>query len=220
MSSSNPDVTATCTEVCGNEITEKSCSKICLVHVFPEGQRHNIKRMYAIIDDQSNLSLAKKSFFYMFKTQGTVEPYTLKTCAGISKTSGRRACGYTVESADGKLNFPLPALMECNAIPNNRKEILTPEAACQHHHLMSVAAEIPPLDPDVDILLLIGRNLLRAQKVRKLLNSRHNDPYAQKFDLGWVIIGDVCLSSAHKPTEVSALKTCVRQWTPQLSHPL
>lgn len=43
--------------------------------------------------------------------------------------------------------------------------------------------------------------------MRKQLNGRDNDPYAQKLDLGWVIIGDVCLGSAHKPTEVSALKT-------------
>ncbi|KAL7853440.1 hypothetical protein AOLI_G00202840 [Acnodon oligacanthus] len=31
------DVTATCTEVCGNKITGKSCSKICLVQVYPKG---------------------------------------------------------------------------------------------------------------------------------------------------------------------------------------
>lgn len=56
------DVTATCTEVCGNEIIGKSCSKICLVQVYPKGQRDNIRRMYAIIDDQSKQSLAKTEF--------------------------------------------------------------------------------------------------------------------------------------------------------------
>ncbi|KAF0023340.1 hypothetical protein F2P81_023970 [Scophthalmus maximus] len=143
-------------------------------YIVPEGQRHNIKKMYAIIVDQSNLSLAKTEFFYMFDIQGTVEPYTLKTFAGIKETSGRRACGYTVESADGKMNFPLPVLIECNAILNNREEIPTPEAARHHHHhLRLIAAEIPPLDPDVDILLLIGRNLLRAHK--KMIDNKHAD---------------------------------------------
>lgn len=60
------DVTATCTEVCGNKITGKSCSKICLVQVYPKGQRDIIKRIYAIIDDQSNQSLAKTEFFDIF----------------------------------------------------------------------------------------------------------------------------------------------------------
>lgn len=77
--------------------------------------------MYAIVDDQSNLSLAKTEFFYMFDIQTTTEPYTLKTCAGVVETSGRRACGYTIESVDGKMSFPLPTLIECNAIPNNRE---------------------------------------------------------------------------------------------------
>lgn len=54
---------------------------------------------------------------------------------------------------------------------------------------------------------LIGRSLIRAHKVRKQFTGRHNDPYAQKLDLGWVIIGDVCLGSAHKPSEMSTLKT-------------
>ncbi|KAJ8346862.1 hypothetical protein SKAU_G00282630 [Synaphobranchus kaupii] len=168
-SSSKLDVTATCTKVCGNGFSGKSCSKICLVHVFPEGQRHNSKKMYAIVDDQSNLSLAKTEFFDMFDIQSTIEPYTLKTCAGVAETS----------------------------------------AAQHHRHLRSIAAEIPPLDLDTDILLLIGRNLLRAHKVRKQLSGRDNDPYTQKLDLGWVIIGNVCLSSAHEPPEVSALKTHV-----------
>lgn len=171
----------------GNGISGKSCSKICLVHVFPEGQQHNIKKMYAIIDDQSNLSLAKTEFFDMFDIQGTIEPYTLNT-AGITETSGRRACGYTAESAGGEMSFPLPVLIKCNAIPNNREEIPTPEAAQHHHHLRSIAAEIPPLDPDADILLLIGWNLLRAHKVRKQLSGRHTDPYAQKLHLVRFII--------------------------------
>lgn len=33
--------------------------------------------------------------------------------------------------------------------------------------------------------------------------------YAQKLDLGWVIIGDVCLGSSHRPPEVTSFKTHV-----------
>lgn len=205
----DPDVTATCTEVCGNKITGRSCSKVCLVQVYPKGQRDNARRMYAIIDDQSNQSLAKTEFFDIFNIQTTPEPYMLKTCSGVTHTTGRRACGYMVESLDGKMSFPLPALIECNAIPNNREEVPTAEAALHHPHLKAIAAQIPPLDPSADILLLIGRNLLRVHKVREQINGRDNDPFAQKLDLGWVIIGDVCLGNAHKPSKVNVLKTYV-----------
>lgn len=85
----------------------------------------------------------------------------------------------------------------------------TAEAALHHPHLKAIAAEIPPLDPSADILLLIGRSLLRVHKVREQINGRDNAPFAQKLDLGWVIVGDVCLGNTHKPSKVNVLKTHV-----------
>ncbi|KAJ8365140.1 hypothetical protein SKAU_G00139710 [Synaphobranchus kaupii] len=190
----SPDVTSRCTKVCGTGFSGKSCSKICLVNIYPDGQRQETKKIYAILDDQSNLSLAKTEFFEMFGIQGITTPYTLKTCAGTTETAGRRAYGYIIESVDGKTSIPLPTLIECNQVPNNRSEIPTPEAALNHSHLRSITDQIPRVDPDAQILLLLGRDILQVHK---------------KLDLGWVIIGDVCLGSAHKPNEVSTLKTCV-----------
>ncbi|KAI4897878.1 hypothetical protein NFI96_008660 [Prochilodus magdalenae] len=62
---------------------------------------------------------------------------------------------------------------------------------------------------NIDHQSVSGQNLLRAHKVREQINGGHNDSFAQKLDLGWVIIGEVCLGNAHKPIEVSALKTHV-----------
>lgn len=42
--------------------------------------------------------------------------------------------------------------------------------------------------------------------VRRQINGPNEAPYAQQLDLGWVIIGDVCLSGAHRPT-VNSYKT-------------
>lgn len=77
-------------------------------------------------------------------------------------------------------------------------------AAYHHCQLNSIADEIlpPTIDPVADILLLLGRDILQ---VRKQSNGPHSAPYANNLDLGMVIIGHVCLGSAHKPTEVSAL---------------
>ena len=121
---SNSDVTSKCTEVCGGGFSSKSCSKICLVKVYPAGCRNQIRNMYAILDDQSNRSLARPDFFDMFNIKDTVAPYTLKTCAGVMETEGRRATGFIVESADGWMSLLLPTLTECNMIPNNRSEVL------------------------------------------------------------------------------------------------
>ena len=45
------DVTATCTKVCGQGVSTRACSKICLVNVFPDGHRDKSKRVYAILDE-------------------------------------------------------------------------------------------------------------------------------------------------------------------------
>jgi hypothetical protein len=75
--------------------------------------------MYAILDKQSNQSLARSEFFNIYKFKGSSSPYTLKTCAGLAETAGRRAHGYVVESVNEKMSLCLPTLIECNQVPNN-----------------------------------------------------------------------------------------------------
>ena len=104
-----------------------------------------------------------------------------------------------MESLGGTVKIPLPSLIDCNDIPNNRDEIPTPNAALHHTHLKSVAHLIPDTDRQAPIMLLLGRDIIKVHKVRKLVNGSHNLPYAQKMDLGWVIVGNVCRSSIHKP---------------------
>lgn len=114
-----------------------------------------------------------------------------------------------LESVDGKISLPLSTLLECNRVPNNRREIPTPNAALHHSHLKSIAKAIPPLDSEANILLLFGRDVLRVHKVREQINGPHDIPFAQRLDLGWVLVGDVCLGGAHRSSQVNAFKTTV-----------
>lgn len=200
-------VTNKCTKVCGGELTDRSCSKICLVKVFPASNRRKAVKLYAILDEQSNRSLVHPQFFDIFNDQSPSAPYTLRTCAGVKQSAGRRASGYEVESLDGTVRIPLPSLIECDDIPNNREEIPTPEVALHHAHLRSVARFIPDIDPQAPIMLLLGRDIIRVHKVREQVNGSHNLPYAQKLDLGWVIVGNVCLGKVHRPLTISTFHT-------------
>ncbi|KAL0159525.1 hypothetical protein M9458_043250, partial [Cirrhinus mrigala] len=201
-----PEVTSKCTEVCGESASMRSCAKMCLVRVFPREQRERAIRMYVIIDDQSNRSLVKGEFFQIFGIQSNPSPYLLRTCAGSMETAGRKAVGFQIETLDGKTCLDLPPLIECNEIMSNRSEIPTPEVALAHPHLKTVAQFIPKLDPDAQILVLLGRDMIRVHKVRQQINGPHDAPFAQRLDLGWVIVGDVCIERAHKPM-VSVFKT-------------
>lgn len=114
------EVEAHCTEVCRGDLNNKSCSKISLVKVYPKGQPGKALKVYVILDEQSNRSLARSEFFDAFKEDGPASPYTLRTCSGVTETVGRKASGYQIESVDGNVILTLPSLLECNNIPDNR----------------------------------------------------------------------------------------------------
>lgn len=72
-----PDVTSRCTEVSVEDLPARSCAKICLVEVFPQGQKECSVKMYAILDNQSNRSLTRTEFFQLFDIQGDPSPYLM-----------------------------------------------------------------------------------------------------------------------------------------------
>ncbi|XP_063743151.1 uncharacterized protein LOC134866887 [Eleginops maclovinus] len=203
--------TSICTEVCGDSAATKSCAKICLVYVYPKNQPERKTRAYAILDDQSNRSLARSSFFELFSIADNTSPYTLKTCAGVSEAAGRRARGFIVESADEKTSLALPTLIECDQLPDNRAEIPTPAAVKYHPHLKSLTSKIPPLDPRAEILLLLGRDIIQVHKVLEQRNGPPHAPFAQRLALGWVIVGDVCINGAHVPSPVNTYRTYIHE---------
>lgn len=59
--------------------------------------------------------------------------------------SGRVAEDCVVESLDVCSNMNLPALIECNNIPDVREEIPTTEIARHYNHLMDIQEFIPLL---------------------------------------------------------------------------
>ena len=103
----------------------------------------------------------------------------------------------------------LPILTECSAIPDSREEIPTPAVARAHPRLEAIVEKIPELDPEAEILLLVGRDALPLYKIHESQNGPRNSPWAQRLDLIWVVKGNVCMDGAHKPTEVSSYRTQV-----------
>ncbi|KAE8608068.1 hypothetical protein XENTR_v10011388 [Xenopus tropicalis] len=98
-------------------------------------------------------------------------------------------------------------LIECAQLPNNREEIPTPNAARHQPHLKDIADKIPPLDESAEILILLGRDIPRVHKVQDQTSGPSDAPYAQKLELGWVLIGEVCLDRVRKPYKVNTCKT-------------
>jgi hypothetical protein len=202
------EITTKCTEICGNSPGGKSCSKICLANIYVNGHPETKVKAYVVIDDQSNSSLAKSELLDRLNVHGQATSYSLRTCAGTTQIRGRCSKDLVVESVDGNKSHQLSNVIECNAIPDSKQEIPSPEVARAHPHLHEIVDKIPEIRGDVDILLLIGRNAPPLQKVHESRNGPRNAPWAQRLDLGWVIIGNACLDGAHTP-KPSCYKTNV-----------
>ena len=157
------EIEASCTQVCKTpQSTSKSCAKMVLVSVYPIKQPLLSCKVYCMIDDQSNKSLATSAFFNSFEEYGPDHEYVMSSCAGKFVTSGPKASGYAVKSLDESCTFELPCLIECNDIPNSRSEIPSPAVAQAYSHLNDLATCIPEVDDSAEIEILIGRDLISA----------------------------------------------------------
>ena len=208
---SKKTVTSKCTQVCGNKqhVEGKSCAKLVLVNIYQSSgtKPEHMLKTYAILDEQSNRSLAKPELFSKLNIKSEQFEYTLKTCSDTVVRCGRRAQGCIVESLDGSVSYRLPTLIECSQIPNIRDEIPTPSVAMHHSHLQDIASYIPEINEEADILLLIGRDMIDAHHVIDQRIGPPGSPYAQHLGLGWVVIGEVCLGKVHQPESVTCNKT-------------
>lgn len=205
---SKKSVTSKCTQVCGKiHRGGKSCAKLVLVKVYQANKPECAIKTYAILDEQSNRSLARPELFSKLNIDSEEFEYTLNTCSDTVVKSGRRAQDCIVEHLDGSVSYQLPTLIECSQIPNIRDEIPTSEVAMYHSHLQDIAPCIPDIDEEADILLLIGRDLIDVHYVLEQKIGPPGSPYAQRLGLGWVVIGEVCLGKVHRPESVNVNKT-------------
>lgn len=196
-----------CTQICGSSFPGKSCAKIVLVKVHRRNQPEKSVKMYAIIDDQSNHSLAKTEFFDLLQINSEAVTYNLNSCSGKIESTGRVANDCVVKTIDGKTQLNLPPLLECQNIPEIKEEIPTPEVAAAYSHMKDLVSEIPQIDINIKTLLLIGRDLVEAHHVYDQRIGPRHSPFAQKLALGWVIVGEVCLGNFHKSKYVNVNKT-------------
>ena len=66
---------------------------------------------------------------------------------------------------------------------------------------------LPEPDPEATILLFIGRGAPQLLTFKQYQNGSPNALWAQGMDLGWVVIGDLCLDGVHSPERVEAYHT-------------
>ena len=209
------EVKSKCTSVCRGKTGGLSCSKIVLVDVFTEDNPEVVCRAYAIIDEQSNASMITPNLADTLEVDAPREKYLLSTCSSARETKyGRRVSGLMIKSLNGTV-AKLPKLIECEHIPQEKDEIPTPSMTKHFPHLYDITNEIPPLDKDANIEILLSRDAPELLKVREFRNGPKGAPWAQKLLLGWTISGQTCLDRVGGPVHVSAYRTALEKDQPR-----
>nr|XP_046214589.1 uncharacterized protein LOC124041258 isoform X1 [Oncorhynchus gorbuscha] len=172
--------------------------------------------VYALLDTQSDTTFILEETTKALNTRK--EPVQLKlstmasrnTTVPCQKLSGLQVRGFYLEK-----KIPLPTTYSREFIPANRDHIPTPETARAWSHLEHIAEEIAP-QQSCDVGLLIGYNCSQALLPREIVSGKGNQPFAQRTDLGWSIVGygNPCIDYGD-PIGVSH-RVIVRQVMPSL----
>ncbi|KAK3731876.1 hypothetical protein QZH41_000340 [Actinostola sp. cb2023] len=141
-------------EICGDE------RHIALLHkdktVKDDAENVNAKCTAVCDENTGGLSCSKIVLVEAFNKARPNSPY--RVYAIIDEQSN--ASLISTELAD-----QLGAAGAKDSIPQDKREIPTPEVARRFRHLRDIASEIPPLDENADIHLLIGRDAPELLKV-------------------------------------------------------
>ncbi|XP_037113011.1 uncharacterized protein LOC119126082 isoform X2 [Syngnathus acus] len=152
-------------------------------------------RVYALLDNQSDTTFILQETAEVLVTEK--QPVQLKLSTMSSKDTviqSQKLTGLQVRGYNETRKISLPVTYTREFIPANLSHVPIPETARSWPHLEHLAGEITPLC-DCEIGLLIGYNCSQALLPREVVSGKDNEPFAQRTDLGWSIVGcaDPCV---------------------------
>ncbi|KAL4001464.1 protocadherin Fat 1/2/3 [Sarotherodon galilaeus] len=162
--------------------------------------------VYALLDNQSDTTFIMQDKAEALDMKGEAVQLKLSTLSSRNTIiPSQRLVGLQVRGFYSSKKISLPVTYSREFIPANLSHIPTPKTARAWLHLEHLAEEIAPLI-ECDVGLLIGYNCPQALLPREVVPGKDNEPFAQRTDLGWSIVGCVspcvdygdAIGSSHK----------------------
>ncbi|KAL7872267.1 hypothetical protein SRHO_G00072500 [Serrasalmus rhombeus] len=170
--------------------------------------------VYALLDTQSDTTFILDEVAQDLNTKKESVSLQLSTVAARSTVIPcQKLMNLQVRGYNSEKRISLPSVYTREFIPANRLHIPTSETARKWPHLEQLADKIPP-PLDCEVGLLIGYNCQQALLPREILSGEENQPYAQRTDLGWSIVGCSHPVGSYSDAMGTSHKTIVRQVTP------
>nr|XP_054599707.1 uncharacterized protein LOC129164253 [Nothobranchius furzeri] len=145
--------------------------------------------LYALLDSQSDTTFVLEEKAEALDAEKTCVQLKLSTMSSKDTlVPSQRLFGLQVRGFYSSRRIPLPVTYTREFIPANLSHIPTQRTARAWPHLQHLAEEIAPLI-ECEVGLLIGYNCSQVLVPREVVAGEDNEPFAQRTDLGWTIVG-------------------------------
>ncbi|GAA6067476.1 uncharacterized protein LOC103911210 [Tachysurus ichikawai] len=183
-------------KVMAHVLTQSSCATSSIVPVFistvEEPQREVLT--YALLDTQSDSSFILEDLLDDLNTITQPVQLRLSTMTAVDTiTASKRVRGLQIRGLQAANSIQLHQAYTRDFIPVDKSYIPTKNTALQWPHLRRLANQLPPLQ-NCEVGLLIGYDCSSALAPLEVIIGGENEPFAQRTELGWSIIG---LSNPH-----------------------
>ena len=174
----------------------RSCARIILLKVSDQSDPLKETLTYAVLDDQSTDVFITDALQSKLNLSGAEVNLQVNRIVGTNTVRMRRVPGLQIQHINGEYSsVKVPYAYAQPKIPATPSDIATPDIVRQWDHLKGVADEIH-YRSDIEIGMLIGRNVPTAFQPLKVIYGEADEPWAEKYKFGWTIIGPVCLDKA------------------------
>ena len=182
-----------CSQVCGQGRPARSCARIVLIEVFHQDNPSVKVPTYAVLDDQSTDVFITEPLLEKLRVEGQEVNLEINTITGLNSVRTKKVNGLRIQDTENRhKSIKIPFAYSQENIPASQRDIATPEIARSWKHLEEIACHIH-YRPDVEIGLLIGRNIPSAFQPLRIIYGSDNEPWAEEYKFGWTIIGPVCV---------------------------
>ena len=200
------------TQVCGEEETSKSCARIFLIRAYHQSNPAKKITTYAVLDDQSTDTFIADALLEQLEVDATEVDLQVNTIVGSNSIRTKKVVGLSIQDLENEYGpIKVPFAYSREYIPASHEDIATPPYS-QSMETSHIADKIQHRS-DVDIGLLIGRNVTAAFQPINVIFGKDEEPWAEQYKFGWTIIGRVSKDEQRTQNSASVNRVTVERET-------
>lgn len=172
-------------------VTQRAFATSSIVPVFMSSANEPQKEVitYALLDTQSESTFILEDLLEELNVETKPVLLKLSTMTAVdTPIASKSVYGLQVRGLQSEKQIQLCQAYTRGFIPVDKSYIPTSKTALLWPHLKHLANKLPLLK-DCEVGLLIGSDCPLALAPQEVITGGENDPFAQRTELGWTIVG-------------------------------